>query len=101
MSKNKNKNYTIRTFSKIWVNRLMWVALFDIQLSYVLAFFDKEIAETLSIAIVTEILGVMLGYFCKSYFETKEEKKNELDTFKFEKYMEVESDDANEEDARG
>lgn len=64
-----------QTFTKKWVTRLMWMAVFDIQLSYVLAFLGMvEIAQSLSVAIVTEVIGVMIGYFAKSFFETREEE---------------------------
>ena len=54
----------------------MYVAMLDIQLSYLLAFLGKEqIAETLSITVVTEIIGVMAVYFVKSFLETKEQEK--------------------------
>ena len=39
----------------------------------------KEIAETLSITIVSEIVGVMGVYMIKSYLETKEEKRMEYE----------------------
>lgn len=54
----------------------MYIAVLDIQLSYVLAFLGKEqIAETLSITVVTEIIGVMTVYFAKSFLETKEQER--------------------------
>ena len=56
------------------------IALFDLQLSYLLAFLGREqIAETLSITVVTEIIAVMLGYFMKSFKETKEEENVRLE----------------------
>lgn len=77
MKRPKRSNF--KTFSKIWVSRLMYIAVFDIQLSYILAFCGREqIAETLSITVVTEIIGVMAVYFAKSFFETKESEKNRL-----------------------
>ena len=73
------RRMTKMTFSKIWVNRLLWVALFDIQLPFLLAFLGREqIAETLAITIVGEIIGIMIPYFTKSFFETKEEENNKL-----------------------
>lgn len=81
--KNKKKKYQM---SKVLTGVIMLVALIDLQLSYILAFMGKEIAETLSVAIVTEIIAVVLGYFIKSFNETKEAerikleiKKNQLD----------------------
>lgn len=78
MKKRKKKagRSSFGTFTKKWVGRLMYVAMFDIQLSYLLAFLGKEqIAETLSITVVTEIIGVMAVYFVKSFLETKEQEK--------------------------
>ena len=43
---------------------MLIIALFDLQLSYLLAFLGREqIAETLSITVVTEIIAVMLESF--------------------------------------
>jgi len=67
------------TFSKRAVRWLLVIAVFDLQLSYFLAFLGRDqIAETLSITVVTEIIGVMLGYFLKSYKETKERENVRL-----------------------
>ena len=55
-----------RTYSKRMVKHIMWVALLDLQLTYVLAFLGREqIAETLSSDICHVIIGVGLGYFLK------------------------------------
>lgn len=62
-----------KTFTKIWFRRILLVALIDMQLSYVLAFLGKEnIAETLSVTIAAEIIGVFTAYCVKSFRETKE-----------------------------
>lgn len=79
-SNNKKKKNIKTTFTKKWLSVILLMAVVDIQLSYVLAFLGMvEIAETLSITIVTEIIGVMLGYFAKSFFETREEKRLEFE----------------------
>ena len=65
-----------KTYSKKMVKAIMTVALLDLQLTYVLAFLGREqIAETLSSDICHTIIGIGLGYFLKSYFETKQEEK--------------------------
>ncbi len=64
--------------SKVLTGIILSVAVVDLQLSYILAFMGKEIAETLSVAIVTEIVAVVLGYFMKSFSETREAEKNKL-----------------------
>lgn len=64
-----------KTFTKQAVKVILFFAIVDLQFSYVLAFLGREqIAETLSITIVTEIVAVMLGYFIKSFKETKEQE---------------------------
>jgi hypothetical protein len=66
-----------RTFTKRMMKAILYVALIDLQFSYVLAFLGKEqIAEQLSGDICHTIIGVCLGYFLKSYFETREEERN-------------------------
>ena len=65
------------TFTKLWVTVLLIVAVIDLQLTYVLALLNRsEIAETLSVAIVTEIIGVIAVYMIKSFLETSNEKKH-------------------------
>lgn len=81
MAKKKKRptRSNFKTFTKKWVGRLMYIAVIDLQLSYLLAFLGREqIAEELSRTIVLEIIGVMLGYFGKSYFETREQEKVRL-----------------------
>ncbi len=72
------------------------VAVAGLQLTYAWAFVGGALgrdtiatAETLSITIVTEIIAVILGYYLKSFFETKEEKRNEM----IERLRESEEDD--------
>lgn len=74
--KNKKQRYQM---SKVLTGVILLVAIADLQLSYILAFMGKEIAETLSIAIVTEIVAVVLGYFIKAFNETKEAEKIKLE----------------------
>lgn len=76
--KKKTDKQKTQTFTKRWVSRLLWFSCFWITASYYLAFKGKEvIAEELSSTVATIIVGTILGYFLKSYFETKEEKKCE------------------------
>lgn len=74
----EKKKHWLNTFTKRAVTAILFFSLIDLQLTYVLAFMGKEqIAETLSSAIVTTIIPVMLGYFLKSLFETFFEKREE------------------------
>lgn len=76
----KPKRGNFKTFTKEWVSRLMYIAVLDIQLSYILAFCGREqIAETLSITVVTEIIGVFLVYALKAFLETRESEKIRLE----------------------
>jgi len=69
----------IITFTKKWTNRLLWCGVFWVTCSYILAFIGKtEIAESLSKAVVTIIIGTFVPYLVKSFFETFCEKHNEL-----------------------
>ena len=93
MKKRKKKagRSSFSTFTKKWVSQLMYVAMFDIQLSYLLAFLGKEqIAETLSITVVTEIIGVMAVYFVKSFLETKEQEKIRIQEREMDSCIEAE-----------
>ena len=50
--------------------------MIDLQLSYLLAFLGRtEIAENLSMTVVTTIIGTVITYCIKSFKETKEEEK--------------------------
>ena len=68
----------INTFTKLWVNRtlvLSWICIFW---CFLLATIGREqVAENLAVAIVANNVGVFAGYFAKSFFETKEEKRLE------------------------
>ena len=77
--KRKRKTVSKFTFTKVWVNRILTHSIIWIYLSYLLAFLGREeIAQSLAIAVVTDILGISIGYFFKSFFETREEERNKL-----------------------
>ena len=80
----KNTNL-FETFTKIWVSILLIAALIDLQFTYVLALLGRvQIAETLSIAIVTEILGVSIAYFVRAYFDSKSKGKQDIEMKKLD-----------------
>ena len=69
------------TFTKIIVISYSILFAIWVTLSYILAFLGhEEIAQDLSIQVVIIGVASILGYFLKSFFETKEEEK-----IKFEK----------------
>ncbi|WP_291629223.1 hypothetical protein [Clostridium sp.] len=68
------------TFTKKWVEIILTTSLIDIQLVFVLAFFNKiQIAETLGVALVTQVVGVFTAYAVKAFFETYAEAKDTIE----------------------
>ncbi len=87
----KPKSSYQNTYTKKMMNRIITVALIDMQFPFLLALIGRqEIAETLGGLIVTEIIGVFLVYCVKSFFETKESEKTRL----LEMQQENESEDS-------
>lgn len=75
----KPKKSRQSTYTKKMLNRIITVALLDMQFPFLLAFLGRqEIAETMGGLIITEIIGVFLVYCAKSFFETKESEKTRL-----------------------
>ena len=73
---NKKRKTKIQ-YTKKSMTCILIVALFDLQIPYVLSFIGREnTLEDLSKTVVIEIIGVFLVYCVKSFFEIKEEKKN-------------------------
>ena len=69
----------LQTFTKKWVNRLLYMGCMWVTWSYILASFGKEaIAESLSETVANVIIATILGYMLKAFFETFSEKYNEL-----------------------
>ena len=64
------------TYTKKLVKWILAISMIDLQLSYLLAFLGRtEIAENLSMTVVTTIIGTVITYCIKSFKETKEEEK--------------------------
>ena len=76
MRNRHRKRKTKIQYTKGAITAILVVALFDLQMPYILAFLGREnTLETLSTTIVVEIVGVFTVYCLKSFFETKEEHK--------------------------
>lgn len=74
----KRKRIKKTQYTKKAMTSILVVALFDMQLPFLLAFLGREqIAEELGKVIALEIVGCFLVYCCKSFFETKEEQKGQ------------------------
>lgn len=83
----KKKINIFETFTKFWVSLLMINAVVDMNLSYILAFLGREqIAETLSIAVVTEIIGVMAVYLVRAFLDSHFEAKDVIEHKKLDVY---------------
>lgn len=68
------------TFSKILMIFFSLMVSIWITWSFVLASIGRDvIAEDLASQVVVIGLGAILGYFGKSFLETREEEKNKLD----------------------
>ena len=66
----------LEILTKKLVKWILAISVFDLQLSYLLAFLGRtEIAENLSMTVVTTIIGTVITYCIKSFKETKEEEK--------------------------
>ena len=97
----KKRPQLFETFTKLWVSILMVVAIIDLQLSYVLAYIGRDqIAESLSVAVVTEIIGVIGIYIIRAFFDTVSEKKHEvtLKQMEYDNTPDVEDEDLPEPD---
>lgn len=79
-----------KTYTKKAVKALLILGAINGTLPYLLSLLGKEPVAEMGIAWITEIVAVILGYLCKSYFETKAERKQNLEDFKAEKEQEEE-----------
>lgn len=71
-----------RTYTKRAVKALLIIGVISAEVPFVLSFCGKEPTAELGIAWITEIVAVILGYLCKAYFETKQERKQDLEDCK-------------------
>lgn len=73
------KRSTQRTHTKKMMDRIVNVALMDMQFPFILALMGREnIAETMGGLIITEIVAVFLVYCAKSFFETNAQENIRL-----------------------
>lgn len=71
-----------RTYTKRAVKALLIIGVISAEVPFVLSFLGKEPTAELGIAWITEIVAVILGYMAKAYFETKQERKQNLEDYK-------------------
>ena len=82
MRKKLRSFFNEKTYTKRTVKVLLVIGVINAEIPFVLAAFGKDTVETLGVAWITEIVAVILGYMCKAYFETKQQRKQDLEDFK-------------------
>ncbi len=59
----------VKEFSKVMIKTFSWASILWITASYILAAFGREVNEGVTIAVVSSLAAVLLGYFIKSFKE--------------------------------
>lgn len=72
------KNVKIDTFSKVWVDRFAWISCIWITILIIAPLFGAPAQETLGVAIITGVVGVLVLYLVKSYFGKRNEEEIKL-----------------------
>ena len=70
-----------KTFTKRAVKWLLILGAINGTLPFVLSAFGREPVAEMGIAWITEIVSVTLGYLLKAYFETKTQRKQDLEDY--------------------
>lgn len=70
-SKKKKRKNRITTSKKI-VAFVLGVALFDVQVYYVLEFLDKDPSAEVTVMLITTVIGTVVSYHVKSFLENRE-----------------------------
>lgn len=86
----------IKTYSKNAVKALLIIGCINATMPYILAAFGRDPVTELGITWIKEIVAVILGYLCKSYFETKQKRKQDLADFEAGMISEEEFNDGND-----
>lgn len=71
---------TPKQYSKVWMTRHQCLAWFwiSVYLGVDIYFNKGENVNNIVVLLISSIIATIIPYFCKSYFETKAEKANEL-----------------------
>lgn len=95
--KKLNDTY-IKTFTKVWVSRLLWFGCLWITWSYILATLGKtDIAESLSQTVAQVVIATIISYLLKAFFETYSQKKNELREKELKNESEINNENESEQ----
>lgn len=71
----KTKKSSMPEFSKMMIKRYSWACILWITASYVLAVFDKQVNDGVTVAVITSLAATLLGYFYKSLKENVNKNK--------------------------
>ena len=69
-----------KQYSKTWMTNWQRFVMFWLSIYFVvdIIYYKAININNIVLALVTSIVATVIPYFCKSYFETKEEKTNEI-----------------------
>ena len=71
-----------RTYTKRAVKALLIIGVVNGTMPFILSFFGKDTVSEVAIAWIVNDVMVILGYMAKAYFETKQERKQNLEEYK-------------------
>lgn len=74
------KQINKKQYSKVWMTRWQLFVMFWLSVYFIvdIVYYKAININNIVLALVTSIVATVIPYFCKSYFETKEEKANEI-----------------------
>ncbi len=88
MVKKDQHDKHILTFTKKWVRIILINCVIWIYLSYILSAFERDPVEKVTYGVIAILLGTLVSYMAKSFFETYSEEnlkyKKELARFGIE-----------------
>ena len=77
----KRHRETRRTYTKLAVKALLIIGVINGTMPFILSACGKDPVEAIGVAWITEIVAVILGYMAKAFFETRQERKQDLEDF--------------------
>lgn len=74
------KQVNKKQYSKVWMTRWQLFVMFWLSVYFIvdIVYYKAINMNNIVLALVTSIVATVIPYFAKSYFETKEEKANEI-----------------------
>jgi len=74
------KQVNKKQYSKVWMTRWQFFVMFWLSVYFIvdIVYYKAININNIVLALVTSVVATVIPYFCKSYFETKEEKANEI-----------------------